>query len=232
MKKSFLYTYIILSTFTLSASWVSALSYKDALPYENKDISIRQESREEAQLVKGYIQRYRQNIQEVYANYSSEESKTMNDALTITSLMLKKLEEMENASLSQKNFDTIMKTIVDDLALLNGKMKTYLEEQKVLHEKKLEETKKKYSSIGKKISILLEEFLKKMSLQLSKKKTLSDNDKKIIQNLIDIREENDRILDFEKRIFSSEEDMKRYFQKIVRNIQSEMQAIVEISRSN
>ena len=70
----------IICVFFLSANLVSALSYTDPIPTNTSNPPLSSSQIAEAQLLEGYISRYKEKILSLYAKYSSEESIAIENA--------------------------------------------------------------------------------------------------------------------------------------------------------
>jgi hypothetical protein len=231
MKKSFFI--LILCVFTISANQVDALSYKGTLNIkktENPNIS--QNHISEAKLLHTYVLRYKENIANLYALYSSEESQIIKDAYTILDTMGASLINIQDAYYQDNDASEIMQSIVVDLKLLNTRVKVYLEQQKVIHEKKVKKILSQHISIGQRISKILDTLIDQLSRSLIRKESLSENEKRIVQSLVKIRSENQKIKDLKNMSFSSEEEIKVYFKEIIKTIRQEILRIKDLSRSS
>ncbi len=122
-----------------------------------------------------------------------------------------------------------MLRIVSDIKDLNVRVKTYLKERQRIYEEKIEERKAKYTTISKRISSILDNLISSMTQSLSKKKSLSSQEKIIVKSLVRIRDENNKIKAFESIRFDSEAEMQIYFQGIVNNLRKEILIIKEAS---
>ena len=122
-----------------------------------------------------------------------------------------------------------MREIVDDLKILNAFMKNYLEQEKIQYESMLRKKQAQYTTISKKISVILETMIEDISQIFLKKQSLTQQEQEIVQHLIKIRSENQKLKDFPEKSFHSEEEMLQYLRKHIRNIQQEIQAIKKLS---
>jgi len=231
MKKSFLI--LILCVFTISANQVDALTYKDTL-YQKKteNPNISQNHISEAKLLHTYVLRYKENITNLYALYSSEESQIIKDANTILDTMAASLINIQEEYYQDSDASEIMQSIVVDLKLLNTRVKVYLEQQKVTHEKKIKKNLFQYYHICSRISKILNTLINQLSRSLIQKKSLSENEKQIVQSLVNIRSENQKIKDLKNINFQSEEEIKIYFKDIIQKIRQEILRIKDLSRSS
>ena len=213
----------------LSANQVVALTYKDPFPQDSYNDIISQSHRSEAKLLQGYVSRYKEKINTLFFSYNAEKSQIMKDADTILEKMSFSLKEIQDKNLSSENATEIMQSIVTDLKTLNSRMKVYLEQQKEIHEKEILRQKLQYIQVGTRISKILDSLINTLTQTLIKKETLSKKEKKIVQSLLNIRTENNKIKDFSSTNFWSKEEMKSYFQNIIQNIRNEILLIKKLS---
>lgn len=137
---------------------------------------------------------------------------------------------IQNESVSEKSATQVMQKIVDDIKILNIRMKSYLEQESLLSQERLQKEIEKYKLVGKKISALLDSFIERMTSTLIKKPNLSRNEREIVRSLVRIREENNRIKGMQTRYFSSEEDIQDSYQSIIENIRREIRTIKALTR--
>lgn len=228
MKKSFIFS--IVWVLLLSASQVSALTYKDADFSEENITNISESSISEAKLLQDYVLRYQTKINTLYAEYSNEASQTLKDANTILDKMSWALTKIQDKYLDESEAESVMKSIVYDLKILNERMKVYLDQEKTLYQNNLAKKKKQFSQAWKKISSILDSLIENISSLLIKKENLSEKEKNIVESLVKIRFENNKIKEFDSIVFWSEEEMNQYFKNIIQNVRNEILIIKELSR--
>lgn len=228
MKKVFFI--LILSVLLLIANKVDALTYKNASFQEANTYVLSDSTLSEAKLLQKYVQRYQEKINNLYSSFSEEQSQIMKDANTILDKMASTLSNIQNRSLSENKSAEVMKSIVEDLKFLNERMKTYLDQEMIFFEEELANKKKQFLSIGQKISVVLESLIERFTSVLIKKEELNKNEKEIVESLVKIRTENNKIKNFENIRFSSIEEMESYFKGIIKNIRNEILVIKELSR--
>ena len=219
----------IIWVFSLSANLVSALTYNDTIPINTGGEQVRISRISEAKLLESYVLRYQEKINSLYSNLSQSESVALENANAQLTLMASALQKIQKKPVSEKDATLIMQSIVQDIKILNIRMKVYLEQEEIISQEKMIEQWKKYQVIGEKISALLERFIEQMTQSLIKKKTLSEKEKEIVRSLVRIREENKKIKNFNPQNFSSQESMRLYFQSIIENIRKEIRTIKSLS---
>lgn len=222
-------SFLIICVLFLSANLTFAASYSSELPIVNSSERASSSRISEAKLLESYVLRYKEKLNVLYFQYSQTESIAIKNANEQLLEMASALERIQTRSVSEYDATRVMKNIVEDIKVLNIRMKVYLEQEELILQEKLQTQAQKFNLIGTKISVLLEDFIEKMTSILIKKSSLTSNDTSIIRSLVKIRDENKRIRNFSTVIFSSEEDMKSYFQNIIENIRREMQNIKNLS---
>lgn len=153
----------------------------------------------------------------------------MTNANVILSKMSLYLKKIQEDPITKEDATQIMKSIVNDLKILNSRMKVYLEQEQIILTQKIEFQKNRYTTISKRISGILDTIISQLSQSLTKKENLSLKEKTIVRSLVKIREENNKIKQFKNVSFHSENEMKNYLRKIIDNIRSEIITIKQLS---
>ena len=137
---------------------------------------------------------------------------------------------IEYESVSEASATLVMQKVVDDIKILNIRMKSYLEQESLLAQERIQKEIESYKLVGKKISTLLDSFIERMTQTLIQKKTLTKSEREIVRSLVRIREENTRIKNSQTRYFSSKEEIQNYYQSIIENIRKEIRNIKFLAR--
>ena len=132
---------------------------------------------------------------------------------------------IQRESVSETSATLVMQKIVDDIKILNIRMKSYLEQESLLAQERTQKEIDGYKLVGKRISILLDSFIERMTNTLIKKNSLTKSEREIVRSLVRIREENIRIKNSQTRYFSSQEEIQNYYQSIIENIRVEIRNI-------
>ena len=224
-----LYILSIICVLLVSANQVSALSYKEPFPINTWFQNLTNSEISEAKLLQTYVVRYREKINALYDSYSQDKSQVMTNANVILSKMSLYLKKIQEDPITKEDATQIMKSIVNDLKILNSRMKVYLEQEQIILTQKIEFQKNRYTTISKRISGILDTIISQLSQSLTKKENLSLKEKTIVRSLVKIREENNKIKQFKNVSFHSENEMKNYLRKIIDNIRSEIITIKQLS---
>ena len=221
---------VIICLFILSANGVFALKYSDGL-LENPSYSdISQQHISEAQLLLSYIVRYKEDINTLYKRHTRGTTPTMRDTNIILDDMILALETIQSKQVNPDTVESLMLEIVRDIKIVNTRMKAYLQERKKIHDDKLASTKQKYVKTAKKISNTLDSLIYQLTNILSQQTNLSEDEISIVQSLVRLRDENNKIKRFEVMSFQSEAEMQLYFKNIITELRKEILIIQEASR--
>lgn len=220
----------IICVLSASANQVHALSYKDVLPQNNSIQKLSSAQISEANILQLSVHRYKLEINDLYNTYSNKQSSVMIEANKLLNQMSHVLSEIQNDNLDPLHVDEVMKSIIDDLRKFNTGMKAYLEQEKIIFEKNMKKIKHKYIVLGEKISSILDKIISDLTLALLKKETLTEKEKEIVRNLVTLRNENNKIKQFESVFFKSEEEIQIYFKNIITKIRSSLLNIRSLAR--
>lgn len=224
------FLFLIIFVLGLSANLAFANDYENGLIFSSGKERVWNSRISEAKLLESYVWSYQEKINGVYENYSQNESIALSNANKQIEAMIWALNMIQNESVSEKSATQVMQKIVDDIKILNIRMKSYLEQESLLSQERLQKEIEKYKLVGKKISALLDSFIERMTSTLIKKPNLSRNEREIVRSLVRIREENNRIKGMQTRYFSSEEDIQDSYQSIIENIRREIRTIKALTR--
>jgi len=213
----------ILLVFVPIANTVFAISYTDPLKIDSHFRSVPQQSITEASLLETYIKRYQNKINDTYSSYSSQDSTTIRSANRSLISMSKVLKKIQEESVNPDEVDEIMTSIIYDLKVLNRRIKIYLQQKRDIFDENLLQKRKQYNKIGLQISQILDTLISSQTQRLVKISNLSEKEKNLIVVLVNIQKENEKIKKFNTTNFESEEQMKIYFQNIIKNIRLNVQ---------
>lgn len=222
MKKIFSTFFCILLVFYPIANRVFAISYSSELTTDSRYAESYKSNIQEASLLEIYVTRYRNNINDLYSSYSSQESTILRNTNKELNAMIKVLKKIQSEPINPEIGDAVMKDIVRELKDINRKIKLYLQEQRDLYDERLWAKKQQYTILWKKISTILTNIVETQTQKLLKIENLSTNHKEAVRILIRIRWENQKIEEFEKIRFESEREMKEYFEDIIRNLRKDL----------
>ena len=122
----------------------------------------------------------------------------------------------------------IISKTVSDLKTLNTKMKIFLNQEKLLYLRQLRAKQESLWKIGNKISTTLDTLLLSVSRSLINKNRLSDTEKKVVESLVKLRQENTKMKAFSTTQFSSFNEMENYIKSVVSAIRNEFVEIRKI----
>ncbi len=219
------FLFCIIFVFTLSANLASANDYENKLIFSSANERVSSSRISEARLLESYLLSYQDKINGIYVDYSQEESIALSNANKQIASMIWALNMIQRESVSETSATLVMQKIVDDIKILNIRMKSYLEQESLLAQERTQKEIDGYKLVGKKISILLDSFIERMTNTLIKKNSLTKSEREIVRSLVRIREENIRIKNSQTRYFSSQEEIQNYYQSIIENIRVEIRNI-------
>lgn len=212
----------IICVFVLSASSVFWSEDYNIYISTTQNNNLSQSRVSEAKLLRSYVLRYKENIKNILTINGEINSeyiiKTYRDLDNMSNALL----QIQNRFIEEEQSTLLMKQIVNDLKVLNTRIKNYLDEKEIQKLKVLETKKNNYSVLSRHVAGLLDTMILEISSPLLKKSFLSTREKKIVQSLIHIREEKVKIGNFSTLQFYSETSMKEYFKESISTIRKEM----------
>jgi hypothetical protein len=219
---SFVKILFIIWVLSVSASQVSALDYKSDLPISSTFNEVSENNISAAKLLQDYVESYEEKINSLLQSYQSENTEIIDIVNSTFRQMSRSLDIIQYKSIDPLVVNSVMKSIVWDLKIINNKMKIYLEQERQLYRQRLQSTQDIYIQVGIKISTLLDHFVSTLSYSLVQKQSLSQKEKEIVRSLVVIRTQSNKIKDFKNKTFDTKKEMKAYFQNIVISIKSEI----------
>lgn len=212
----------IIWVFILSANQVFALSYKDALPIDSQFEDVSKNNISAAKLLQKYVESYEEKINALLDSYNSQNTEIIKAVNKSLKKMSKSLDIVQYKSVDPLVVHEIMQSIVTDLKTINNSMKVYLEQERQLSLMRLQAIQDNYIKIGIKISTILDNLVDALSYSLVQKKSLSEKEKEIVRSLVIIRKQSSKIKNFKNISFTSQWEMKEYFQEIIFTIRAEI----------
>lgn len=198
------------------------MTYNDEIPVDSGFEAVSKNNISAAKLLQDYVESYGDKINGLLEPYDSENTEIITNVNNVLKQMSRSLDIIQYKSADPSKVNEIMESIVNDLKSINSRMKIYLEQERELHEERLKNIQNNYNEIWLKISAILDNLISQLSNSLIQKKSLSQKEKEIVWSLVIIREENNKIKDFKNQSFSSQEEMKIYFQNIILKIKGEI----------
>lgn len=214
----------------MSANQVIALTYHDELPQGNGIEKITSSQKSQAKLLQLYLHRYQWDMNNLYDSYLQEKSGVMTVANKTLNQMSRVLTRIQNQEVDPKKVDEVIHSIIYDLRDLNSNMEIYLKQQEEAYLKKLQISKEKYLLLGEKITRILDRIVDSLSNSLIQKQSLNDKEKEIVRNLVIIRDQSNKIKEFNAISFRNEQEMQIYFKNIVQNVRVSLINIKSLAR--
>jgi len=225
MKNKFLTYTSILLVFVLHANTVFWVTYKEKFTINSTYLKVSQEKISQARVLQSYIIEYKKNINKLYSDYNTWESKVMQDANEILNTMANSLESIQKRSVNPDIVPEVFQSISEDLQKLNTKMKIYLEQEKIISKQEIELKKQLYIASGKKISEVIDLIIIKVSRELNKLSEFNETHKKIVTALVELQNIKSSIQDFSQKNYSSIKEMEDFFRLIAKDIRKQISII-------
>jgi hypothetical protein len=191
---------------------------------------INNKYKQEAQLLETHVIRFTQKIHEQELEYNIVASKKIQNSYKDLLLMKNRLIEIQNGAFNSQQAQEIMTSIVIDLKIINSTIKKLFYNLELERSEKLRIKKVYYTTFTQNYKAGISQFIDKITIIFLKKDSLSRNERNIVRKLVELREENKKLIDFPNILFNSEEDMQSYLKETILTIQSIIFKIVELSR--
>lgn len=224
----FLVSYIIICAMLMSANQVLALSYQISTDDSTESWQLNNSQLSAAKLLQNYIENYKNKINTLHILYHWSNSIVISNFNFQASSMSKSLEDIRNNKYSSYEAGQIMSNIVSDLKSINTKMKLFLEQERTLYQRALQQKQIILSNIWSQISQTLDKLLLSVSKQLIEKQSLSSREKSLVESLIVLREQNNKMKAFSKINFETQWEMEQYIKNLIGTIRIEFWKIKKL----
>lgn len=171
------------------------------------------------------MRNYKKDLLEIQIRLEIQRSNTLIRVEKDIELMIDALIKVQSKYIQQNDAEEIISSVVQGLKRINTTLEPYIKQQQRLYIESLNETKREYIIIGKKISNSLFMFIKKLSINLSEKPSLSEKQKEVVKSLARLNENRTKIQEFAETPFQNKTQMREYYVDIIRSIRSEIQII-------
>jgi hypothetical protein len=205
----------------MSANPVLAINYQAPFSETSQKWQINSSQMSAAKLLQDYVENYKTKINTLHVSYHWAKNITISNFNFQISNISKSLSDIQNNKYSSHDAGNIMSRIVSDLKTINTRMKVFLEQEKITHQKQLQEKQLALSNIWNQISRTLDNLLLSVSNNLLKQKDLSSKEKKLVEILIVLREQNNRMKAFDGITFESQSQMEQYIKGLIWTIRIE-----------
>lgn len=217
--------YIIICAISMSANPVLALNYQEDFVNSAQNWDITESQLSAAKLLQNYIETYRSKINQLHNTYEWPNSVAMSNFNFQTWNMQESLIDIQKNKYDTKTSSKIMSKIVSDLKIINTRMKVFLEQEKIIYLDSVRQKQQVLSWIWKQISDTLDDLLLSVSNQLITKNNLSTKEKKLVESLVVLREQNMKMKKFSSYEFTSHTEMNQYLKDVISNIRNEFKKI-------
>jgi len=212
----------------MSANQVLALSYQISTDDSTESWQLNNSQLSAAKLLQNYIENYKNKINTLHILYHWSNSIVISNFNFQASSMSKSLEDIRNNKYSSYEAGQIMSNIVSDLKSINTKMKLFLEQERTLYQRALQQKQIILSNIWSQISQTLDKLLLSVSKQLIEKQSLSSREKSLVESLIVLREQNNKMKAFSKINFETQWEMEQYIKNLIGTIRIEFWKIKKL----
>jgi len=206
---------------SISANQVLALNYQDTIRDQTLNTQVAKSQISAAKLLQDYVISYTSKINALHVSYNGTKSIIISNFNFQTSNMYAVLEDVQKGKYSEKMSSKILSNIVDELKIINTKMRVFLKQEKTLYIQSIKEKQILLAKICTNISWVLDTLLFSISNQLIEKNNLSQRDKQVVESLVVLREYNNKMKQFKKLNFETHEEMNSYIKNIVELIRWE-----------
>lgn len=220
----------IICVLLFSANWVYSLSYSESLPARENYEKVSQQDISRARLLESYLKRYKIQINDLYLSYDIQNSAILKETNAKIDDMTQALRRIQKRPVDPDAVGEVISKIISEITVIDNKMEERLQKQKNIFDEQLIQKKKQYIAVWKKLRSALDTISARLTSVLSQKETLSQKEKAIVRSLKRIRDESEKIKRFQDIPFSTEAQMKNYFQTSIINIKREIGIIRTITR--
>lgn len=222
----------ILCAFVFNANSVSAIYYYENIgQFSEENPHLRQNTLDEAQLLKVYILKYKENINALYNEYGTEYSSVMNEVNLDIDTMVWAINQLKMSRLSDSQAQDVLTQIVDKIKLVNSRMKNYLETRQQNYLDQVRLKKQRYDFLSKQIRLLVNTMVWDFTQYYNAQDSLSRNDKKLIYALSDLQKITYELQEFEQKSYTNIDSMKSDIQEIIQKIQSQFKLVLELVKN-
>lgn len=215
----------IICALVLSANQVLAINYQSDFSVSSHNWQIRSSQLSAAKLLQDYLNNYRVKINNLHDLYQGSNNVAISNFNLEISKMSRNLDNIQNNKHSASDAGRIMSKIVEDLKIINTRMKVFLEQEKIMYYVRLQEKQKNLSKIWTQISNTLDALLLTVSNKLILKSSLTNKEKRLVESLVILREENNKMKKFISTNFESQEEMNNYITWVIGSIRNEFKKI-------
>lgn len=217
--------YIIICAMLLSSNQAFASEYQNQNIASTQNWQISASQLSAAKLLQNYVANYKNKINNLHNTYGWKKSVAMSNFNFQTWNMYDSLNDILNNKYSATASSEIMSQIVSDLKVINTRMKVFLEQEKIIYINSIIQKQKELWKIWNQISQTLDSLILSVSNQLIKKQNLSQKEKRIVESLVTLREQNIKIKRFHTVSFHTHSEMNEYLKEVISAIRSEFQKI-------
>lgn len=204
-----------------------AISYNDEIKLSlNPVIPNTQTNINWAALIETYLLKINHDLELLKAKYDiKEDSENKEYSLKLNKMTIS-IKKIQTTDIEKYIAEDVMRSVIDELKVLNPKIKNYLKTKRELAEKETAQVKSKYTNFAQKLSISLEILINALWWKLEENKS-NKNYESIKKQLDNLTKENQKLKNFKYIQFNNPSEIKSGFLRILNNIK---RAILEIKK--
>lgn len=173
-------------------------------------------------LIEKYIIEHKRKIELFAKKYNVINDKELNSHLRDLSDIIKILWKLKTWNYNKVDINEVILKIVKKLRKINDELKNLLKEKKELFEEQLKNKALSYSKLWKKVSLWLNNLIKKIAIITKNKNIEKSKKKQILVHLRKLELYSNNLKNFINIEFSNEKELKVWFIEILKNIKIEM----------
>ncbi len=174
-------------------------------------------------LVEDYIVKHKEKIKWFIIKYNLSSNNNLNNDLKKLNEAIEALQKIQNTNIEKSIAESVLKSVLVRIRNINYSLKEELKKGKIEHQRNIDKKQAIYSTLWVKIADKIDSINLKIASKIFKNKdVLSLRESNIKKNLIKLNNESKKLRYFSYYSFSSEQEIKKAFVKILQNIKNEV----------
>ncbi len=204
---------------------IFAITYKqDITLSENPAQPNTQSNINRAKLVQVHIGNFINNIENTSKKYWLENQKTITDSLTVTTVMMEKIQQIQTLKIEKDIAGWVLTTIVEDLKSLNTVIKQYFHDEI----DSINNYHKRYWVAADKIAAQLDRLTTKLKIKIKSKSALSARDKQVLRHVFKLEKHSQNLKNYSNIEFYKKDEVRASLIRIIRDIKKEIQKLRDL----
>ena len=230
---------IIITSFTIVSSlYCWANIYASDYNYDGIELNNNPknentiENIKSAKLIKNYAEKLKKQLEELKIRYGAIENWRIEKHIKKLDTIIYVLQKIQTKNIEKHYFETIINNIIKQLKNLNEDAKIDVKNIIEDYETKLNQIKNMYYKLWSQLSIWLDKLIWNILNPLAKKKELNEKEKKLVNNLKNLKIENEKLKTLINNKNIAKEDLKIQLWNILKNIKKEIKEMRNIYKNN